>query len=367
MDKILIWGTGKYCERKYNSIAKLYEISAFVDNRGDKHTFHQKDVITKNCIHEYRWDYIMILAVNFFEILQDISAMGIPEEKVLVGANCKPYIGNERMYMADGRNSIEIRKEYKVIYQDGETDRSVVINNWEDINTYFQDRKKEAMRYINTLPDRPIERAQGALIGKSIKRFYTENYMQKNQQEIQGIVGEMESRLYTKMFGNGEAIEESYIAEYHADFPEEEKYGLDIDLSTGEGCVNEKFDCFICTHTFSYVLNLENAMDNLLKMLKSGGVLLITFAGMLHRASAQELETYKPLYGILPHTIHKILAKYCDEIEYSLETYGNLKCAVATLYGISSDAFSKEELLVKDEDYPLIVGVKIRKMIKSSK
>lgn len=361
MDKVLIWGTGKYCEGKYKNISKLYDVSAFIDNNCDKQTFYQRNVIPPSRINEYEWKYIIILVANFFEILQDIKRMRIPAEKILLGVNYKPYTGRERMYMAGGRKHIAINKDYQVIYWEEGDNNSIVVNGWEDVNTYFQERKKEMIQYIRRLPDVPVERGQGALIGKSIKRFYTEDYISKNRYDIRGVVGEMEDRRYTKMFGSENLIEKSYIIEYHANFPEEEKFGLGIDLSTGEGVVCEKFDCLICTHTLSYVLNLENAIDNLLKMIKPGGNLLITVSGMLHSPSAQELEDYKLLYGILPAVIRKILARYCDEIEYSLETYGNLKCAVATLYGVSSDAFTREELLIVDEDYPLLVGVKIRK------
>lgn len=360
MKKVLIWGTGKYCERKYDSISALYEIVAFVDNSHDKTTFHHREVITRAQISEYDWDYIIILATSFFDILQDMKKINIPSEKILLGVNFRPYFGKEKGYMADGRNQIRVNQNYQVVYY-GEDGGNIVIENLQDIDLYLQKREAEVVKYIKALPDVPLERAQGSLIGKSVKRFYTDDFMQKNRQFICGIVGEMEDRRYTRLFGDEKLIQESYIVEYHANFSKDEKFGLDMDLSTGEGVTPEKFDCFICTHTLSYILDVENAVKCLIKMIKPGGTLLLTFAGMIHRASAQELDKYKPAYGILPNTICTILASYDHEIKYSMEVYGNIKCAVANLYGIPSDGFTEEELLKRDEDYPLIVGVKIQK------
>lgn len=360
MERVLIWGTGKYCEKKYKSICELYEVVAFIDNNRNKIDYQHKDVVSYSQINEYKWDYIIILVYNFFEIIPYIRDMGVSPNKILLGANYKPYFGIERTYMADGRNRIEINEKFDIVYK-GEDGASIIINSWDDLAYYFQTRKNEVIQYIRALPDLPVERAQGALIGKSIKRFYVDNYIYKNRRSIRGVVGEMEDRRYTELYGDTRRIRESYIIEHYVDFPENERFGLDMDLSTGEGVIAEKFDCFICTQTLTYIINLEKAIDSLIKMLKQGGILLITFPGMLHRASAQELDAYKPLYGILPSAIHKLLTPYLDNIEYSMEVYGNVKCAVATLYGIPSDVFTEEEMLKKDEDYPLLVGMKIKK------
>ena len=221
--------------------------------------------------------------------------------------------------------------------------------------------RQKVVEMIKNLPDQPVERAQGALSGKSIKRVYSDDFIEKHRDLIHGIVGEMEDRRYTREYGLSEQIEQSYIVDKYRKFGSKEQYGLNMDLESGEGIKSGFFDTFICTHTLTYISNPPKAIRNIVEMLRPGGVALITFAGMLHRASAQELDLYKPYYGILPHIIPAILKCFGNEVSYHITTYGNIKAATATLYGIPSEFFSKQELMAKDADYPLIVAAVIER------
>ena len=221
---------------------------------------------------------------------------------------------------------------------------------------------QRVVKMIKDLPDDPVERAQGALSGKSIKRFYTDDFIGNHKDIIRGVVGEMEDRRYTRSYGVSERIEQSYVVDKYDKFGSKEQYGLNMDLETGEGIKNDFFDTFICTHTLTYISNPPKAIRNIVKILRpGGGTALMTFAGMLHRASAQELDLYKPYYGILPHIIPKVLKEFENEVTYQITTYGHIKTATATLYGIPSEYFSEQELMAKDDDYPLIVAVVIKR------
>lgn len=361
MEKILIWGTGNYCKKKITAImGEEYFIIAYIANERNETIFCDKRVIAPDEIINYEYDRILILSSYFFDIIRQMKEMKVEPSKIILGVNFRPWVGIEKRFI-NSRVKIWINNEYQVFYKD-ELNKDIPIENWESLEEEKYKAEETVMEKIRLLPKFPVERGQGALgEKKSIKRVYTEDYISKNKQYIRGIVGEMEDRRYTKLFGDAKEIKESYIIQYNADYSEDENYGLDCDFSSGKGIVSDKFDCFICTHTLTYIINLKNAVDNILRMMKHGGVILMTFAGMLHRASAQEIDAYKPYYGILPHAITEILDN-SEQVKYwEIETYGNIRCAVATLYGIPSNNLSMDEIMEKDSDYPLIIGVRIIK------
>ena len=117
----------------------------------------------------------------------------------------------------------------------------------------------------------------------------------------------------------------------------------------------------ICTQTLLLIYEVDDAVGELHRVLKPGGVLLTTLPGISQLCPPKMIGagwTIGASLGIPPSgrsrgisgcTIHEV------------ETYGNVLAAVAFLHGLVVEEFSPEELDYHDPDYEVIIAIRARK------
>ena len=57
-------------------------------------------------------------------------------------------------------------------------------------------------------------------------------------------------------------------------------------------------------------------------------------------------------------SLEKLFRKYFMEKNIQVETYGNVKTAVALLHGLAAEELGRKDLDYCDKDYQLLIGVK---------
>ena len=70
------------------------------------------------------------------------------------------------------------------------------------------------------------------------------------------------------------------------------KATLVADLTRAENIPSNTFDCIICTQTLMFIYNVQAAIRTLYRILKPGGVLLATVAGVSHQISRHDMERW---------------------------------------------------------------------------
>jgi len=202
---------------------------------------------------------------------------------------------------------------------------------------------------------RPVSRRFGLDRGEAIDRYYIEKFLHENRDLIKGVVLEVAGRKYTQKFG-GEKVEQSLVL--HT-IPQK---NVDIvgNLETGEGIPESRVDCFILTQTLLCIFDVFSAARNAVKVLKPGGVLLITVPGIT-QISRFDYERWGQYWSFTDQSLRKLFEKVATPGNIDIKTYGNVKTAAAFLYGLALHEIEKEDLDYNDNDYQLVISAAVRK------
>lgn len=209
------------------------------------------------------------------------------------------------------------------------------------------------LKHYNTI--HPLSRRFGVERGDIIDRYYIEKFILENQGFIKGIVLEVANRNYTRKFG-GDKVQKSLIL--HA----VEKADADIigNLETGEGIPENRVDCFILTQTLLCIFDIQSAVKNAIRVLKPGGVLLLTVPG-LTPISRYDYERWGQYWSFTDQSVRKLFERLVPPGNIEVKTYGNVKVASAFLYGLALHELKKKELDYVDHDYQVVISAVIKK------
>ena len=127
----------------------------------------------------------------------------------------------------------------------------------------------------------PISREFGYDRGVPVDRYFMEQFLAEHASDIKGRVLEIGDDSYSRQFG-GERVTQQDILHVHAGNPIATFVG---DLTSADHIPSNAFDCFICTQTLHLIFNYRAAMATIHRILKLGGVLLMTFPGISQRSN----------------------------------------------------------------------------------
>ena len=185
--------------------------------------------------------------------------------------------------------------------------------------------------------------------GGPVDRYYIENFLQAESSSIQGRVLEIGDNEYTLKFG-GSNVSKSDILHIDDTNPSATFIG---DLSTAVHLPENSFDCIVLTQTLHLIYNYKNAVENCHRILKPGGVLLITVPGISHIAQDQWGDYW--LWSFTKSSITKILSEVFAAASIAVHTYGNVHVATAFLYGMGLPEVTKENMNFHDPHYQVII------------
>lgn len=230
------------------------------------------------------------------------------------------------------------------------------------------------------LPTKPIGRWFGFERGTPIDRYYINKFLEKNRQDIKGNVAEISERTYTQYFSSG-TVNKSYVlnpSHPPKNFDPFLKYGCNnfqkiknkftppttieinnADLTTGKNLPHD-IDCFICTQTLMCIFDLNKAIINSLKMIKSGGVILVTVSG-ISKISRYDFNRWGYYQYFTDLGLKKYFEQFLPPKNISVKTYGNVKTATAFLYGIAAQELTLKDLDSHDQDFPVTITARIKK------
>jgi SAM-dependent methyltransferase len=195
----------------------------------------------------------------------------------------------------------------------------------------------------------PVSSAWGYERGSPVDRWYIERFLADHRGDITGRVLEVKDSGYTDRFGH--AVEERAVLDID---PANELATHVADLADGAGLPSEAFDCFVLTQTLQYVFDLRAALEQARRILRPGGVLLVTLP-VVSKVAGQPLTDY---WRFTPGVVSELLDQTFGPGAAEVEGRGNVLAQVAFLEGLAAEDLSTAELEVDDERSPLVVSAR---------
>ncbi len=202
----------------------------------------------------------------------------------------------------------------------------------------------------------PISNYWGFDRGEPIDRVYIEQFIAANAEDIKGVVLEVADNKYTTKFGGGRVIHSDILHNTTGN----SRATMVLDLVNTDEAPNCKYDCIICTQTLHLIYDLRSAILTLNKMLKPGGVLLLT-APTITQISREDLEAHGDHWRFTSPTLRRLFADGFPGSDIEIKSYGNVYAAVSFLHGLAVEEVDETKLAYLDQDYEMLIGVRVRK------
>jgi SAM-dependent methyltransferase len=203
---------------------------------------------------------------------------------------------------------------------------------------------------------RPISEDFGTDRGLPIDRYYIERFLAANATDVRGRVLEIGNDRYTRQFGL-QKVSHSDIWHVNASNPRATIIG---DLAHAPHVPADSFDCIILTQTLQLIYDPRAALGTLRRILKPGGVLLITVPGISQVATRSEWgSSWYWAFTVL--AVSKMLEDVFGRQHSVVGSSGNVLSAVAFLHGMAAGELTDAELTDVDPDYQLLISARAEK------
>lgn len=193
----------------------------------------------------------------------------------------------------------------------------------------------------------PIDADFGFGRGIPVDRHYIEGFLGRHAGDVKGRVLEIGDNTYTLRFG-GDRVARSDVLDVRADAPNATFVG---DLQDAPALPDDAFDCIVLTQTLHLIFDMGRALETLHRVLRPGGVLLITVPGISQIDRGQWGESW--YWSLTAASMRRLLADGWGQV--SVETHGNVLSAISFLHGLSVADLAEDELAAKDPAYTLVV------------
>lgn len=201
----------------------------------------------------------------------------------------------------------------------------------------------------------PLSRSWGKdRRGPPIDRIYIEHFLAQHAGDIRGRVLEAADDAYTRRFG-GAAVERSDVLDLLPDNPQAT---IVADLATDAPQLpSAAFDCIILTQVLQFVDDLPAAVRTLHRILRPGGVLLVTGSG-ISQISRWDMDRWGDFWRFTTLSMQRLLAREFAPDRVHVEAYGNVLSATGFLLGLAAHELREDELDFRDPDYQVVVAAR---------
>ncbi len=191
--------------------------------------------------------------------------------------------------------------------------------------------------------------------GLPLDRYYIENFLFSQREGIKGRVLEVQDNTYTMRFG-GDRITQSDIL--HAPMGNiDPSVSIVADLTRAENIPSNSFDCIILTQTLQFIYDMRSAIETVSRILKPGGVLLLTVPG-ISQISREDMDLWGEYWRFTQLSAQRLFEEVFPPEEIEVKSYGNVLTATAFLYGLATKELQPSELDFHDPNYEVIITVK---------
>lgn len=358
MEAVIVFGTGRYYQSKKEYLCKGYKIVGFLDNAvkpGEVGDFDGAKIYHPENLELLPEVPIIIMSVKFYEMALQLVSLHVQESRILFGTELLPYYDETESIFSDLKMRLTVQNQRIVLQNDQNKYTCADEKSYKKILRELYKNRNPYIKLIAGMPLRPVSKRFGYEIGTPIDRYYIEKFLAEHQKYIHGSVMEIAEDRYATRFGM--AISESYILHVNG-------WGKNVikgNLATGEGIQENMVDCLICTQTIQCIYDISAVAENIYKMLKPGGTALITAHG-ISQLSMYDYQNWGEYWRFTKLSAQQLFENYFEKDKVSVYSYGNMKTAIAFMYGICLEEMDVSDLEYEDEQYPLVLGIFVRKL-----
>jgi SAM-dependent methyltransferase len=196
----------------------------------------------------------------------------------------------------------------------------------------------------------PISDDWGFDRGTPVDRYYIERFLAQHRRDIRGRVLEIKDSTYANRYGTG--VERCDVMDID---PANPNVTFLADLSAADQVSANLFDCLILTQTLQLIYDPRSAIDHAHRMLRPGGVLLVTVPSVSRIAVGPSFVDY---WRFTSASCARLFGEYFGPEHLTVTSQGNVLVCIAFLLGLAYDELSPTELDVRDDNFPLLVTVR---------
>ena len=205
----------------------------------------------------------------------------------------------------------------------------------------------------------PVSSEWGAERGLAIDRYYIEQFLDAHSSDVRGAVLEVADNYYTNKYGK-DRVSKSDILNLEKGANPHTTIAADITNAPQIG--SNTYDCIVFTQTLQLVYDFHSAIRTLHRILKPGGVILATVAGISQ--TTEDLPWDRNwCWGFTSVSARKIFEEEFPKEYVTVQGYGNVLVAASFLYGLSTDDLKKNELDYYDRNYEIVLSIRAVKPI----
>ena len=201
----------------------------------------------------------------------------------------------------------------------------------------------------------PIGPVWAAERGTAVDRYCIESFLDEHRPDVRGRVLEVGDDAHTRRFGGDRVTQRDVL---HID-PDEPGITFVGDLADGSFLPSATFDCIILTQTLHLILDFGAALDTLHRILRPGGVLLLTVPGITPVDPNEWSTTW--FYSFSEHALERLCERHFDADEVEVRSCGNALTAVAFLHNLSVEEFDQRELDKHVPSHSIVNVARIRR------
>ena len=229
--------------------------------------------------------------------------------------------------------------------------------NWLGVLLYGSEYRLSlgSVRLGNLRRVTPISRVFGCDRGQPIDRYYIENYLANYSSDIHGHVLEIADSRYTKCYGGNRVTKSDVL---HVEEGNREAT-IVADISSAYQIHSDTFDCIILTQTLQFIYDVRAAIETLYRILRPGGVALVTFPGISqisHQAENGWADSW--YWNFTVNSAHRLFEEVFPAVNVKIEAHGNVLAATAFLHGLAAEELCQKELDHCDPDYQVLITVR---------
>jgi len=197
----------------------------------------------------------------------------------------------------------------------------------------------------------PISEEFGFDRGNPVDRVYIEDFLLRHRADVRGHVLEIKEDLYASKLG-GHSVERVDILDID---PSNPHATVIADLAEAASIPADSYDAIICTQTLSLIYEVRSAVGHLRRILKPGGVLLLTDLGIARSTGGAEGLTY---WKFTRHSVERLCGDAFSPENVETEAMGNVYTAVASLHGLASEDIRQRWIEPHDPLYEVIIAAR---------
>lgn len=358
MQDIIVFGKGYYYEKKKFDLEREYHIIAFIDNSVcEENPISDKEgnmIYHPNHINELPCVPIVIMSIHFIEMWQQLIMLGVDENRIILGQNRAPYLDQAESLIAEQQGKILAEREELVLVHKGQRMSFFDEESYKLCIRKLSDEKYPYINMIAQMPEKPLSRRFGLERGNAIDRVFIEMFLEKFSEYIRGNVMEIADDTYTVRYGK--AVKQAHVLHVNG----WGKNAIKGNLATGEGIVENSVDCLICTQTVQFIYDIHNVVKNIYRLLKKGGIALVTAAGIA-QLSLYDYRNWGEYWRFTKQSASLLFEECFNKDDIEVSSYGNVKVATSMLYGLCVEDLKESDFKYNDEQFPVIITIAAQK------